>query len=52
MKIPAGGCANGLASKVFDVQEQDLSLDPRYPCLLYTNPSPRDVEEGRMPSSA
>ena len=26
--------------------EQDLS------CLLYTSPSPRDVEESRMPSSA
>ena len=25
----------------------DLSL-----CLLYTSPSPRDVEESRMPSSA
>ena len=23
-----------------------------YPCLLYTSPSPRDVEETRMPSSA
>ena len=23
-----------------------------YICLLYTSPSPRDVEEGRMPSSA
>ena len=23
-----------------------------YPCLLYTSPSPRDVEESRMPSSA
>ena len=22
------------------------------PCLLYTSPSPRDVEEYRMPSSA
>ena len=22
------------------------------PCLLYTSPSPRDVEEARMPSSA
>ena len=22
------------------------------PCLLYTSPSPRDVEESRMPSSA
>ena len=24
----------------------------KYPCLLYTSPSPRDVEESRMPSSA
>ena len=24
----------------------------RQPCLLYTSPSPRDVEESRMPSSA
>ena len=23
-----------------------------YICLLYTSPSPRDVEESRMPSSA
>ena len=27
------------------------TADPR-PCLLYTSPSPRDVEESRMPSSA
>ena len=25
---------------------------PGYVCLLYTSPSPRDVEESRMPSSA
>ena len=25
---------------------------PFSPCLLYTSPSPRDVEESRMPSSA
>ena len=25
---------------------------PNIPCLLYTSPSPRDVEESRMPSSA
>ena len=25
---------------------------PGFPCLLYTSPSPRDVEESRMPSSA
>ena len=28
------------------------SLEPHSICLLYTSPSPRDVEESRMPSSA
>ena len=28
------------------------SLDHTMDCLLYTSPSPRDVEESRMPSSA
>ena len=27
-------------------------LAAKYGCLLYTSPSPRDVEESRMPSSA
>ena len=31
----------------FDNQQQTLKN-----CLLYTSPSPRDVEESRMPSSA
>ena len=31
------------------VNENGLILNP---CLLYTSPSPRDVEESRMPSSA
>ena len=26
--------------------------EPANSCLLYTSPSPRDVEESRMPSSA
>ena len=30
----------------------DLGIDPYPSCLLYTSPSPRDVEESRMPSSA
>ena len=36
------------------VQFRLLTADMRYPiiCLLYTSPSPRDVEESRMPSSA
>ena len=27
-------------------------MERRQDCLLYTSPSPRDVEESRMPSSA
>ena len=27
-------------------------MECAYACLLYTSPSPRDVEESRMPSSA
>ena len=30
----------------------DNEIDTAYICLLYTSPSPRDVEESRMPSSA
>ena len=30
------------------IEIQDVSIS----CLLYTSPSPRDVEESRMPSSA
>ena len=29
-----------------------ISIDKNNFCLLYTSPSPRDVEESRMPSSA
>ena len=34
-----------------DVRESILFMLPSN-CLLYTSPSPRDVEESRMPSSA
>ena len=33
-------------------QEHDLLMGLSQDCLLYTSPSPRDVEESRMPSSA
>ena len=36
---------NGEELLVFSMEEED-------DCLLYTSPSPRDVEESRMPSSA
>ena len=32
------------------IKKEDL--DQHNSCLLYTSPSPRDVEESRMPSSA
>ena len=42
-----------------NVQRPDLNITPwhrqirnLWSCLLYTSPSPRDVEESRMPSSA
>ena len=38
----------GRLSAVDFYEISDLSPD----CLLYTSPSPRDVEESRMPSSA
>ena len=31
---------------------QAITLNNNVNCLLYTSPSPRDVEESRMPSSA
>ena len=34
-----------------DPNEDSLNLSKEI-CLLYTSPSPRDVEESRMPSSA
>ena len=34
----------------FKIIKKDLGLTEV--CLLYTSPSPRDVEESRMPSSA
>ena len=49
------GLAGVLAdyTAVSKVMPETNSLTYRgYPCLLYTSPSPRDVEESRMPSSA
>ena len=33
-------------------KDQMIPREQLRPCLLYTSPSPRDVEESRMPSSA
>ena len=49
--VVAYGCAG--TGKTFITLYNALRdvLDPKT-CLLYTSPSPRDVEESRMPSSA
>ena len=39
----------GSGSYAFKFDENWLKV---HACLLYTSPSPRDVEESRMPSSA
>ena len=40
-------------SVCFQVTNSELNTYSNYKtCLLYTSPSPRDVEESRMPSSA
>ena len=38
--------------EVIDKSRSLLQIPDDYFCLLYTSPSPRDVEESRMPSSA
>ena len=35
-----------------DAEKEAAAEDAGIVCLLYTSPSPRDVEESRMPSSA
>ena len=48
-------CGDGVRAGSEECDDGDLvSLDgcSYYCCLLYTSPSPRDVEESRMPSSA
>ena len=39
-------------TEVLTSEEQDSLEVGEKLCLLYTSPSPRDVEESRMPSSA
>ena len=52
---PAGAtCAQRLAEEGIDVlilERRAIVGNPAH-CLLYTSPSPRDVNRSRMPSSA
>ena len=49
--------AEGIETVLLNSNPATIMTDPDvadhvYICLLYTSPSPRDVEESRMPSSA
>ena len=48
--VPKGGPDGGDGGKGGDIILKGNSQ--LWTCLLYTSPSPRDVEESRMPSSA
>ena len=53
---PSSVLMNCIPARVAGVNEVIMTVpapdDQLNPCLLYTSPSPRDVEESRMPSSA
>ena len=36
----------------YEIEDKIVGIAHYRTCLLYTSPSPRDVEESRMPSSA
>ena len=51
-----GFTMNGMYAKIANLslenEDNNEGITVYYTCLLYTSPSPRDVEESRMPSSA
>ena len=48
-----GGAIVPRGTSIVGLDLRKTNLRPKFvPCLLYTSPSPRDVEESRMPSSA
>ena len=49
MRMGANGIRINVAGRLGGVE---IARSEKYSCLLYTSPSPRDVEESRMPSSA
>ena len=46
------GYPGGAALHIYDALFTQSEVEHILVCLLYTSPSPRDVEESRMPSSA
>ena len=41
-----------IVNDITGVDQSEVTFEKSFVCLLYTSPSPRDVEESRMPSSA
>ena len=50
-KLPTKGTLKALQFRLDAILQANLDTFWLF-CLLYTSPSPRDVEESRMPSSA
>ena len=50
--VLAASIAGALTIATLSLGEDLASVPLLVGCLLYTSPSPRDVEESRMPSSA
>ena len=52
--VKSGGCAgmSYIMEYAKEINPTDEIIEDKGVCLLYTSPSPRDVEESRMPSSA
>ena len=50
--LPLGDGSNVILSSFINACILDIAIKGIEVCLLYTSPSPRDVEESRMPSSA
>ena len=52
LKIGFIGAGNMASALISGLIQSNHSASCIMACLLYTSPSPRDVEESRMPSSA
>ena len=49
---PSAEASAAILDKLVENGADMIELGMPFSCLLYTSPSPRDVEESRMPSSA
>ena len=52
MSLTISDLEAALTDRTSEIRELETQRDSAMNCLLYTSPSPRDVEESRMPSSA